>query len=114
MPHTTKYGNTYTDQEWREMQEYFAQERANDKAISSKINGMGKYLRRQLAEEGLNSQQIDTVVRLFRYGEYGDANIQFTSKSRQEKLDDLWDRWNVAMGKVYNEAMNLADGLERD
>lgn len=112
MSHTTKYGNTYTDEEWQEMQEYFAQEKANDDIISAKMTGLEKYLRRQLIQEGLTKQQINTVVRLFRYGNYKEANIQFTSQSRQDKLDNLWERWGVAMGKVYNEAQNLLSDLE--
>lgn len=112
MSHTTKWGNTYTDQEWQEMQEYFAQEKINDDIISAKMTGLEKYLRRQLKREGLDQKQSDTVVRLFRYGNYKEANIQFTGQKRQDKLDDLWQRWGVAMDKVYNEAQNLVDNLE--
>lgn len=112
MSHTTKYGNTYTDEEWAETQKYFKQEKANDDIISAKMNGLEKYLRRQLKEEGLDQKQSDIVVRLFRYGNYVEANIQFTSQKRQTKLDNLWQRWDVAITKVYSEAMNLTDELE--
>lgn len=92
MTHTTKYGNTYTDQEWAEMQAYFREEKANDEAISAKMLGLEKFLRRQLREEGLDQKQEDTVARLFRYGNYEEANTQFTSKGRQATLQPLKPR----------------------
>lgn len=114
MSHITKYGNTYTDEEWTEMQDYFKQEKANDDIISAKMAGLEKYLRRQLKEDiGLTTKkQINTVVRLFRYDDYKEANIKFTSPERKAKLDNLQQRWDVAMSKVYSDAMNLADELE--
>ncbi|MCK5611481.1 hypothetical protein KAR91_56950 [Candidatus Pacearchaeota archaeon] len=114
MSHTTKYGNTYTDKEWTEMQDYYAQEKDNDDVISKKMLGLEKYLRRQLRENvGITTkQQANTVVRLFRYGEWEEANIQFSSQERQDKLNNLWQRWSTAMDKVSNEAQNLADDLE--
>ncbi len=110
--HVTKYGNTYTDQEWTEMQAYFKQEKANDDVISAKMAGLEKYLRHQLKEEGLSPKQSDTIVRLFRHSSWEKANIQFTSQERQAKLDNLWQRWGIAMDKVYNEAQNLVGNLE--
>ncbi len=114
MAHTTKYGNAYTDQEWAEMQAYFKAEKANDDKISTTMSGLEKYLRRQLREEGLGEKAENYVVRLFRYGDYPEAkvNLQFSSESRKTKLDDLWRRWDVAMSKVYSEAMADAGNLE--
>jgi hypothetical protein len=112
MAHTTKYGNRYTDKEWAEMQAYFKAEKEKDDMISAKMNGLEKYLRRQLKEEGLSKRQEDTVTRLFRYGDYEEANIQFSSERRKAKLDGLWSRWNIAMSKLYDNAMQAEDDLE--
>lgn len=112
MAHTTRYGNTYTDQEWTDMQAYYKQEKANDAAISAKIAGLEKYLYRMLSDEGLNSEQIQTVVNLFRNEGYETANIQWTKASRKATIDNLWKRWNTAMSKVYKETMSLEDDLE--
>lgn len=112
MAHTTRYGNRYTDEEWAETQAYFKQEKLNDDAISAKIIGVEKFLRRMLSEEGLNDEQAQTVVGLFRNDNYETANIQWTKESRKATIDNLWSRWNEAMSKIYNEAMNLEDALE--
>lgn len=112
MTHTTKYGNTYTDKEWAEMQAYFKQEKENDQAIGAKIAGLENYLKRVLREEGLDARQIQVVVSLFKRFDWEEANIKFTSQSRQAKLNDLWLRWNAAMDKVYDEAISQGDKLE--
>lgn len=112
MAHTTRYGNTYTDKEWAEMQDYFKAEKAKDDTINTKLSGLEKFLRRQLKEEGLNKKQEDVVVRLFRHGNYKEANIQFSSPERQDKLNNLWKRWNVAMDTLYNDAMKMETNLE--
>ena len=112
MMHTTKYGNKYTDQEWVEMQAYFKQEKANDEKISAQIEGLTKDLKLQLQEEGLGIEQVKTVVNLFRNASWVDANIQFTSQKRQDNLNDLWQRWDIAMSELYTEAMSQEGDLE--
>lgn len=103
MAHTTRYGNTYTDEEWKEVQENFKQEQVKDEAILIKIDGMEKYLRRQLKEEKLNQKQINIVAGLFVNHSWEEANIQCTSQERQAKLEDLWKRWNIATDNLYNK-----------
>ena len=98
--HITKYGNYYTSEEWTETQAEFARQAAEEKKITDKIEGMEKYLRRQLKEEGLNQSQVNQVVSLFVNDRFADANIKFTSVSRQTKISDLWSRWNTAMNKL--------------
>lgn len=100
MSHTTAYGNTYSNEVWEEIQARYAEEAARDKLVTDVIDKMENYLRRQLKEMGLNQNQIRQVARLFKYGEFEEANIEFSSAGRQEKINDLWSRWNVAMNKL--------------
>ena len=100
MGHITRYGNYYTDQEWRETQEEFARVAAEEKKITDQISGMENYLARQLNELGLDQNQVRQVVRLFKYGEFGEANVKFSSPERQKKIASLWTSWNTAMNKL--------------
>jgi hypothetical protein len=111
MTHTTKYGNTYTDQEWAEMKAYFKQQKANDDAIGAKIRGLEKFLRRMLVKEGLNGDQVQVVVNLFKNESYEEANIQWTSQGRKTIIDDLYSRWDKAMARLFEEAKNLENDL---
>ncbi len=100
MSHTTAYRNTYSDEVWEDIKAGYAEEAARDKLVTNVIDKMENYLRRQLKEEGLNKGQINQVVSLFVNDRFNDTNIKFTSTSRQEKINDLWSRWNVAMSKL--------------
>ena len=94
------------------MKAYFKQEKANDEKISGQLEGLTKDLRRQLQEEGLGIEQVETVTNLFKSGGWIEANVQFTSKKRQDKLNDLWRRWDAAMSKLYTEAWSQEDDLQ--
>jgi hypothetical protein len=96
------------------LQDYFKKEKDNDDAIGAKIQGMEKYLRRMLAKEGLNDKQVQVVVSLFKNDGYETANIQWTKASRKVAIDNLWQRWNDAMAKLYKEAMAIQDELETE
>lgn len=100
MAHTTAYGNTYSDEVWKEIKAGYAEEAARDKLVTEVIDKMENYLRRQLKEEGLNQSQANQVVGLFVNDRFTDADIKFTSTSRQEKINNLWERWNTAMNKL--------------
>ncbi len=100
MSHTTAYGNTYSDEDWKEIKARYAEEAARDKLVTDVIDKMENYLRRQLKEEGLNQGQINQVVSLFVNDRFGDTDIKFTSTSRQEKINNLRSRWKVAMNKL--------------
>ncbi len=100
MTHTTAYGNTYSDEDWKEIKAGYAEEAARDKLVTDVIDKMENYLRRQLKEEGLNQSQINQVVSLFANDRFENANIKFTSVSRQTKVNNLWARWNIAMNKL--------------
>ena len=100
MSHTTQYGNTYTDEDWKEMKEEYARVDAEEKVITDKIDKMVNYLVRQLSELELNQNQVRQVVRLFKNDEFAEANIQFSSPERQQKITGLWNRWNTAMNKL--------------
>lgn len=112
MSHTTRHGNKYSDQEWADMQAYFKAEEVREEKVSAKKAGLTKHLRSQLKGEGLNQKQADYVVRLFRYGNWIEANVQFSSEGRKIKLNDLWRRWDVAMDKLYKEDLDLQDQSE--
>lgn len=100
MAHTTAYGNTYSDEDWEDIKAGYAEEATRDKLVTDVIDKMENYLRRQLKEEGLNQNQTNQVVRLFVNDQFTDTNIRFTSASRQEKINNLWERWNVAMSNL--------------
>jgi hypothetical protein len=100
MAHITKYGNTYTDQEWAEMQAGFKAQEEADNAIEAKIDGMIKYLIRQCIKFGFSEEQAQTIARLFRTAEYLEAEIQFSSPERQAFVEDMWARFDKAMSKL--------------
>lgn len=100
MTHTTAYGNTYSDEDWKEIKAGYAEEAARDKLVTDVIGKMKNYLRRQLKEEGLNQDQVNQVVSLFANDRFVNSNIKFTSAKRQAKINDLWTRWNTAMNKL--------------
>jgi hypothetical protein len=97
MAHTTKYGNRYSTKEWADIQTNFAQEEKETEDFFAKLEGMEKYLRRQLSEMGLSQNQINTLTSLFRDGSFWNANIKFSSEDREIKVNDLWNRWNTAL-----------------
>jgi hypothetical protein len=98
--HTTKYGNTYTDEVWKEMQAGYKAEEERDNQIQAKIDGMIKYLKRQCKEFGLSESQASTIAYLFETGNFIEANIKFSSKKNEDFVNDLWQRWNAAMNKI--------------
>lgn len=100
MSHTTKYGNKYSNQEWSQMQAGFKAQDEADDAIEAKVDGMIKYLVRQCVEFGLSDDVAQTIARLFRSGEWAEANIQFSSEKNQVFVDGMWTRFDKAMSKV--------------
>jgi len=100
MTHTTKYGNQYTDQEWQGMQASFKVQEKVDNAIETKINGMIKFLVRQCVEFGFGDEQAQLIARLFRSGDWLEANIQFSSKENQIFVEDMWVRFDKVMSKL--------------
>jgi len=98
--HTTKYGNRYTGQEWSEMKTQFKAQEEADHAIEVKIDSMIKYLIRQCLEFGFHETQAQTIARLFRSGEFIDANIQFSSKKNQAFVEAMWARFSKAMNQL--------------
>lgn len=113
MSHTTRYGNTYTDEEWTEMQEYFKEQKSEENKETAKLDGITKYLKRQLKNEGLDRKQIKVVANLFRHFTYDEANIQWTSQDRKDKIDNLWQRWNIATENLYND-WKFDEGARRE
>lgn len=100
MSHITGYGNKYTNQEWAEMQERFRSEAQRDDEIEAQIDKMINYLKRQCQEFGMDEGETDTIAQLFRSGDWLDVDVQFSSRAKEEFLNDLWDRWNKAMSKL--------------
>jgi hypothetical protein len=100
MTHTTKHGNTYTDQEWSDMQAGFKAQDEADDAIETKIDGMIRHLVSQCVKFGFSEGQAQTVAQLFRTAEYLEANIQFSSKKNWAFVEDMWVRFDKAMSKL--------------
>ena len=80
MEHTTRYGNTYSNREWSEMQAGFKAQENKDNEIEAKIDKMINYLVRQCVEFGFSEGQAQTIANLFRTGQFLDANIKFSSE----------------------------------
>lgn len=100
MPHTTRHGNTYTDQEWQEMKSQFKAEEKARSEIEARIDGMIKYLVRKCVEFGFNSEQAQKIAHLFRTAEYLEADIQFSSKKNQVFVENMWTRFDKAMSEL--------------
>ncbi len=100
MAHTTKFGNTYSNQEWSEMQTGFKAEENKDSEIEAKIDKMINYLVRQCKEFGFSEGQAQTIADLFRTGQFLDANIQFSSKKNQVFVEDMYSRFDKAMSNL--------------
>lgn len=96
MAHTTKHGTVYSNEDWKEMQENFADEADENEAFEAKLNGMETYLRKQLQEMGISKQGISALTRAFKNGTFDEADYQFTN-GRGEKVTALWTRWNKAL-----------------
>ena len=100
MAHTTRYGNTYSNQEWSKMQAGFKVQENKDNEIETKIDGMINYLVRQCVEFGFSEGQANTIANLFRTGQFLDANIQFSSEENQVFVQDMYARFDKAMRRI--------------
>ncbi len=100
MAHTTRYGNTYSNQEWLEMQAGFKAQENKDNETEATIDGMVNYLVRQCVEFGFSESQAQTIANLFRTGKFLDANIQFSSEANQIFVEDMYARFDKAMSRI--------------
>ncbi len=100
MAHTTKFGNTYSNQEWSEMKAGFKAQESKDNEIEAKIDKMINYLVRQCVEFGFGESQAQMIAGLFRSGKFLDANIQFSSEANQIFVQDMYARFDKAMRRI--------------
>ena len=104
MAHITRYGNRYSDQEWKEVQEIFAEERKETEDWFATLDKMGNYLARQLRENGLSEKAVTNLVYSFKNFTFEeqlhDGKFQFSSQERENFIMDLWERWNKKMDEV--------------
>ncbi len=88
MAHTTKYGNTYSDREWKEMQENFDREVEEARDYSSKRDGIIGHAARMLEDIGATGNTFGIATRIADYGLDG---IQFSSADKQEAVEKIAD-----------------------
>lgn len=100
MAHTTKFGNTYSNREWSQMQTGFKAQQNKDNEIETKIDKMINYLVRQCKEFGFSEDQAQAIANLFRTGQFLDANIQFSSEANQIFVEDMYKRFDNAMSNL--------------
>lgn len=92
MSHTTKYGNTYTDQEWKTVQKMYKQE--GDEAASyfdilhKSIAKAAKILHNQFSDVPESSWRMA----LNNEYEMNAKEIQFTSEEKQQRFNDA-SKW---------------------
>ena len=94
--HATKYGTTYTDQEWAEKQAEFKIVDEN----SGKIQKMKKWAARQIDAKGLNGKYLATQMVFI--DEMIEAGRIKASEDVLVWLSDLGDRYLIACEKLEN------------
>lgn len=96
MTHTTRSGNTYTNEEWTKKQREFAVKKSNQQIIEK----MEKYAGRVMNEKGLNGDYLkDHLLEIREMLEYGRIKC---SKDTANWLMDLADRFLDKCSELEN------------
>ncbi len=88
MAHITRFGNTYSDREWKEMQENFDREAEEARDYLDKRDAMLRHSARMLEDIGVDGNTFGIATRIAGYGLDG---IQFSSQEKQEAVEKIAD-----------------------
>ena len=88
MTHTTKYGNTYSDREWKEMQENFDREVEEARDYLNKRDAILRHAAQMLEDAGASKNSFGIATRI---ADYGTEGIQFSSIEKQESVEKIED-----------------------
>ena len=86
--HTTKYGNKYTREEWKELQEQFARERAENDEWLDGYERIFKTASKMLKAVGVDGNTYGIARRIYERGFDG---ISFTSSDKEKAVRETAD-----------------------
>lgn len=88
MTHTTKYGNTYSDREWKEMQENFDREVEEARDYLDKRDAILRHAAQMLKDIEVSKNSYGIACRI---ADHGTEGIQFSSIEKQESVEKIAD-----------------------